>query len=305
MRPQIIETIGQRERLRIGHALAHFLRTAVDITAMHVDLLDDLALERGTEAQYAMRRRVLGADVDHILLFVEKHMFSLFDLTVLELVAGSLVLGRFIGLRYRIDLRVRIVILAERIADPVVAQVQPAHIGMARKPDAVEVVYFTLVQVGRMPQVAYTGQNRMFTVGRLDTQHHFVAQRSRTQVVHHTEGFAPVGSGHANQKIELRLTVVAQHLRHGVEILRRNRHGQHFALFHRRGGSQCQYLILYQVTHCRLLPVPFPSTLRASSPCGSHRRRSAAPLLCAATASCRTTATRDAGDTPAHKRPPE
>ena len=176
---------------------------------------------------------------------------------------------------------------------------------MARKPDAVEVVYFTLVQVGRMPQVAYTGQNRMFTVGRLDTQHHFVAQRSRTQVVHHTEGFAPVGSGHANQKIELRLTVVAQHLRHGVEILRRNRHGQHFALFHRRGGSQCQYLILYQVTHCRLLPVPFPSTLRASSPCGSHRRRSAAPLLCAATASCRTTATRDAGDTPAHKRPPE
>ena len=70
--PKVVETVREGERLRIGQFLADLLNAAVDIAAVHVQLADDLALKRDAETQHAVRCRVLGTDVDHIFVLLEK-----------------------------------------------------------------------------------------------------------------------------------------------------------------------------------------------------------------------------------------
>ncbi len=70
--PEVVEAVGQRQRLGVGQALAHLLDAAVDVAAVDVELADNLTLERDAEAQHAVRGGVLGTDVDDVLALVEQ-----------------------------------------------------------------------------------------------------------------------------------------------------------------------------------------------------------------------------------------
>ena len=48
----------------------------------------------------------------------------------------------------------RVVIFTHRITNPIVAQVEPAHIRMTDKGDAIKIKNFTFVEVGYLPDVA-------------------------------------------------------------------------------------------------------------------------------------------------------
>ena len=71
---QIVEPVGESQGLRICRHLAYLLDSPVDISAVHVQLLDDLAFERYPEAEYAMCGRMLRSDVDHIFLAFEERV---------------------------------------------------------------------------------------------------------------------------------------------------------------------------------------------------------------------------------------
>ena len=226
MRGQVVEPVGQRQSLRISKALAHLFDAAVNVTAVDVHLLHRFAGQRNPETQHAVRSRVLRPDIDHVFVVLEQHVFVLFDLAVFQLVSRSRV-ERFVGIQSdRIDVRRSVVILAERIADPVVAQVQPAHIGVPDKADAEKIVHFAFVQVGRFPQVVHALQFRVLAVGGLRPEHDFVSQFGRTQVVNHAERFAPVHPGHAQQQVEPHLRIVPQAFRHVAELPGRHGHRQ-------------------------------------------------------------------------------
>ena len=62
---EIVETVHEVEGLGISESLADFLDTAVDITEIYVDFLDDFTVDRCTETKHAVSGRVLRADIDH------------------------------------------------------------------------------------------------------------------------------------------------------------------------------------------------------------------------------------------------
>ena len=51
---EIVETVGERECLRIGIALAHLLDTAVDISQVGIDALHGLAIHYGLQTKHTM-----------------------------------------------------------------------------------------------------------------------------------------------------------------------------------------------------------------------------------------------------------
>ena len=76
---QVVQTVGQRQRLRISQALVHLFDAPVDISQYGVHLLDRLAVQRRAHAQYAMRGRMLRADVYDEVVRAEHHVLAPFD----------------------------------------------------------------------------------------------------------------------------------------------------------------------------------------------------------------------------------
>ena len=155
---QVVQTVGQGQCLRVGQAFVHLLDAAVDVSAVHVNLVDVLALERYSEAQHAVRGRVLGADVHYIFVVAEKHRPFFGRLAVLcGLYFEGGVHGLFVGHAQGV-LLLWVVILAQGIAYPVVAEKEASHVGMSHKADAEEVVYFAFRKFGSAPDVGYRRQ---------------------------------------------------------------------------------------------------------------------------------------------------
>ena len=293
---QVVEPVGERKHLRIGQALAHLLDSAMNITAVRIDLLDDLALERDAEMEHAVRSRVLRSDVDDIFRVVEQHVLARFDPAVL-LDERRHRIGHRLALETdRIDLGRSVVILAQRESDPVAAQIEPAHVGMAYEANAEKVVRFPLVQVGRLPNIRHGRKLGIFLFGRRGLQHDLAARRRRAEVVDYAERIAPVHARQADQKVELHPGIVSEFQRRGPQLRGRNGHRQRLALGklgRRRLGRQYLSYVIHGLHHClRLLFSPFCS----------RRRRNARLSPCAATASCRRAKPPDAGGTPARTR---
>ena len=125
----------------------------MDVTAVNIDLLDDLTLDGGAQTEHTVSRRVLRTDIDHILLLVEELVVAHLQFTILKLDLLGLILSLLVGRRHGVEFRIGIIILTQRITFPVVTQEQTTHIGMSDKTDTEIVEHFTFVKVGRMPQV--------------------------------------------------------------------------------------------------------------------------------------------------------
>ena len=200
--PEIVEAVRQGQRLGIGQLLAHLLDAAVDVAAVNVEFADDLAFERHAETQHAVRRRVLRADVDDVLVLLEEHV-ALADIAAV----GLQFVGRRAVLRHLVAhaqgvLR-RVVILAQGVSRPVVAQEQAPHVGMVQEADAEIVERLAFVQLGGLPQVAHRGQHRTLAVGGQRPQHDVLARRGRFKMIDHAEALpAPVHTREAAQEVE-------------------------------------------------------------------------------------------------------
>ena len=78
------------------------------------------------------------------------------------------ILVRKVGLyvvveRISVVLRAHVIVLAERIAHKIAAQVEAAHVGVSEELDAEEVEHLALEQVGRLPEVAHCGDDIVVT----------------------------------------------------------------------------------------------------------------------------------------------
>ncbi len=51
---EVVESVSQRERLRIGHILHHLLDAAVNITEVRIDALDILTVNDGLQTQHTV-----------------------------------------------------------------------------------------------------------------------------------------------------------------------------------------------------------------------------------------------------------
>ena len=201
-RPEVVEAVGQGEGLRIGQALAHLLDAAVYVATVHVELADDLALERDAEAQHAVRSRVLGADVDDVLVLLEDRLAVADETSV---VGEFEALGRLLGhlVAHAQGIQRRIVVLAQGISHPVVAQEEPAHVGVVQETDAEIVVCLAFVELGGTPQVADRIQHGVLPVRGQRPQHKVFSRAGGFEVVNHAEPlFAPVHARKAAQEVE-------------------------------------------------------------------------------------------------------
>ena len=151
---EIVQTVGQGQCLRIGQALAHLLDAAVYVSAVYVELADDLAFERDAETEHAVRGRVLRADVDHILTLVEYDAALAYEAAVgHKLEVGGAVLRDLVAHAQGVERR--IVILAQGVSDPVVAQIEATHVGVVEELYAEVIVCLALVEQGALPYVAH------------------------------------------------------------------------------------------------------------------------------------------------------
>jgi len=169
---------GKSERLGIGQAFAQFFDAPVDVAAVYVEFFDDFAFERYAEAEHAVRGRVLRTDVDDVLVLLEEHVAAADDAAVgLELIARRTVVRHFVGHTERIGFPALVVVLAERIPHPVVAQVEAPHVGMVDETDTEEVEHFALVQLGPLPDVADRRQTALLAARGEDFQYDVFSRR--------------------------------------------------------------------------------------------------------------------------------
>ena len=153
---QVVQTVGQCQSLRIGEAFAHLLDTPVDISAVGIDLFDDFTFQviRGS----ALRRGLPGAGdrcSPHIPRSPKSCILLILDAFRPGFSSISVVVShRFFIVHTQRIVFFRVVVFTHRIAYPVIAQIETAHVGMSDEYDAVKVENFTLVEVGRFPDVA-------------------------------------------------------------------------------------------------------------------------------------------------------
>ena len=154
MRAQIVQTVCQSQCLRVSEAFIHFFDSPMDITTVRINLTNDFTFQRNTEAHYTMSSRVLRTDVDYIFFFAEQFRFFVLDGSVrVQFYFLSRIKRLFIGHAQWVIL-FRIVIFTHWITDPIVTQVEPTHIRMTDKGDAIKIKNFTFVEVGYLPDVA-------------------------------------------------------------------------------------------------------------------------------------------------------
>ena len=109
-----------------------------------------------------MRSRVLGADVHNVFLVTEEYHLFISHGTIrvqFQLDSG---IDCFFIVHTQWVVFFRIIILTHRIAYPVITQGETTHIRVPNEDNAIEVIYFTFIKVRCFPNVAYTGQFRIF-----------------------------------------------------------------------------------------------------------------------------------------------
>ena len=288
---EVIETVGHVQGLGISHSLPQFFDTPVYISAMYIDFLYDLAFERGTETQYAVRSRVLRTDIDDIIVFLENVNNFFLDFSVS---AHTQRYGRigtlFIRLGNRIVFTTGIVIFPHGITDPVLPQEYTAHIGVSDKAYTVKIVHFPFFEIGIFPNIAHTVQQRILTVGRHNFENHPMIVFYRIQVIDHAEGFAPIDTDKGCKVIELQLVFVAQIARQNGQLLGRDCKCRILTFF--KNG----YLFLYICHQRKSYQVNLRILLSVFVPDGLRRQRNFQASLCAATASYRKAWPRDEAD---------
>ena len=155
---QIVQTIGESQRLGIGHAFPHLLNGTMDVAQVRIDMLHGLTVEHRLKAKHTMGGGVLRTDVDHIVIRTEQLVLLALQVTILVKVELQTVVGLYIVLK-RIAV-VKLPVLTERIALEITAEEEAAHIRMPKEHDTVEVIDLALQQIGYTPDVRNGGDIR-------------------------------------------------------------------------------------------------------------------------------------------------
>ena len=200
----IVHALGVQEHLGIGQVLTHLLDAAVDITADNVNLLHCLAVDAGTVAHHTVGGRVLRAHVDDILVVLEDLALDFLDFAVLVLdpAAGVVLTGLVVETQ---GVACGIVVLAQGVPYPIVAQEHAAHVGMTDEHDTVEVIDFALLEVGHGPDVTHGVQAWVLTVGggHLDVEQ--LVGVGVGQIVNAAQGFSPVHADDGAEHVVMQL----------------------------------------------------------------------------------------------------
>ena len=272
---QVVQTVGQRQCLRISQALVHLLDAPVDISQYGVYLLDRLAVQRRTHAQHAMRGRMLRADVHDEVIRVEHHVLAPFDGPV----RTQVIFLRHVGIHLILHVErvaAHVVILKERVTGPILTQVEAAHVGMPREAYAEEIVCLAFLDFRRLPYPAHRGQERLLAPVRVRAQRHAAARPGRLQQVEHAQAAVPVRRHKVAHVIHRFFRVVVQPATYLRHVPLRDHYHSLAGLFHCGGRAPLPYLFFNHIPASFLSPASSGFSLRLRPP----RKRSALILRC-------------------------
>ena len=139
----------------------------MDIAQMGIDALHGFTVENRLQAQHTVSRRMLRADVDHIVIIAEKRILLLAQIAILVKPEFQAIVRLHVV--FKRVLVVGLEILAEGIALEITTQEQATHIRMSQELDAEEVEHLTLQQVGTLPKTDHRGND--MAVANLTCQH--------------------------------------------------------------------------------------------------------------------------------------
>ena len=202
---QVIEPVGQVQYLRIGIPLAQFLHPAVDVSEMGVHRPDDFAVERHAQVQHAVHGRVLRSEVDDVIVLAvqrPEHRALVAVGPDLHQRYGIHVGQGFVLQRYGVGFGRSVVILAQRIAVPALAQEETAHVAVAREADTEIVMHFAFVHQGDFPYVPHRRNHRPFPVRHDSFEYHHIGRiLAASHIVDYAERVAVIHANHIHEEI--------------------------------------------------------------------------------------------------------
>ena len=218
MGAKIVEAIGERQYLWICIFFAYFFYAAMNVTTMHIDLAYELALERQTETQNAVGGGVLRAYIDDILfiieLRIERTLYASVGFKRVEVILLVLLAVHPYGV-HRLAL---VVVLSERVAHPIVAQIKTTHEGVSRKDYSEEIEYFALVHIGNEPYVAHRGTDSIIAIGGARSHSSILLGSAVLEHIYRSYSLvAPIHANHVAQKIHALLATQSLHA--GAELV--------------------------------------------------------------------------------------
>ena len=224
------------EKLRVTESFAEFFDSAMDISRYNIYLSDHLSVDGGTETHHTVGGRMLGADIDDIFIFPEHFLWILLHISItVESESAGIVLVHLILKTDRIQAGAGVIVLAERIAHPVIAEEEAAHVGMVYEFDSEHVVDLTLLKICHAPEIADGVDVSVFAVRahHLDGEH-FPRTRSTGEVIDHADALFPVDTHNSREDVERKF--IFQSGSKIMPVLFRHIHQQAVALLELRGG---------------------------------------------------------------------
>ena len=247
---QVVQTVSQRQSLRISHTFANLLHTTVNVTQHRVDFANRLTLQVHAEVKHTVSRRVLRTNIHHIIVGTKNFVLHLIDRAILlQLIFIRHISQRLIRhvLRIKRIILLRVVILTERIAHPILAHKQAAHVRMVCKDNAIEVINLTLIHVSNIPKVANRGNHGVFAVFYHTLHTSLLMVFSILHLINHTDTlFHPVHTREVQQKVHALLIVQTLHFSMQVSSRNSFRFQFVYSRFRRSSGRAC-----YCRTCCR------------------------------------------------------
>ena len=240
---EIVESVHVVERLGVCERLAKFFHTAVDVTHVHVDFLDFLAVDGSAETKNAVCGGVLRANVHHKILGAEYFNFFLHHLAVLFHPGVGEVGLTLVFNRHGVEGGVFIVVLAQGEALPVDVEEEATHVGVANENNAVEVVNLTFVEACHTPKVGYGVEHWALAVGCTYAYAYYFVGLRRHQIVNAPERFLPVHTYNGNEVVHG--AVVAESSSEGMPFGVVDSDGQGVGLLYCSFGVELCDLFLY------------------------------------------------------------
>ena len=243
----IVQPVGEGDILQEGVALADLLVVAVQVAHHRLQVHDRLAVQRYHDAQHAVRRRVLRAQVDHDLVGLEANVFHfrrgrqpgiqrlvalrrpilqreairIFDVVPKGLCCSA----RYTwppgqrdsnGLLLFFEVRL-LPVLAHGVAPKALPHQDALEVGMAGEADPVQVPGFALLEVGAGEHRHQRRQHRVVARG-LGLKHHPRPARNAIEMIDHLHlAFFQVVHGRGRREIVV--AFVAQPGGHFQQVL--------------------------------------------------------------------------------------
>ena len=174
----------------------------MDVSAVYIDLFYGLSFKGYAETEHPVCRRMLWTYVYHIFLVIEQRM----PLQDVAAVGGHLIARGhvFIPLVFHVQgIQGHVIVLAQRVAFPVVPEEEPPEVRMADELDAEEVVCLPFIEVRPFPQVMHGWKTRIFPVRVGRAEHDVLSGGCILQMVYASEPvFPPVNACQAAEEVE-------------------------------------------------------------------------------------------------------